>query len=71
MPNDKIPAGVLVHVYPKGWMDEAGVELWLEKVWLRRPGCFLKRPALLVWDQFRAHKTEATKKKLQQLKTKQ
>ena len=71
MPKDKIPAGVLVHVHPKGWMDEAGVQLWLEKVWSQRPGGLLKKPALLVWDQFRAHTTEATKKKLQQLKTKQ
>jgi len=30
--NEKFPSGVLVHVHPKGWMDEAGVKLWHEKV---------------------------------------
>lgn len=71
MPKDKIPAGVLVHVHPKGWMDKAGVKLWLERVWSWSHGGLLKKPALLLWDQFRAHKTEAMKKILQQLKTKQ
>ena len=28
------------------------------KVWSRRSGALLKKPALLVWDQFRAHLTE-------------
>ena len=40
MPKDNFPAGVVVHVHnhPKGWMDESGVKIWIEKVWRARPG---------------------------------
>ena len=27
-PKDHVPRGVIVHVYPKGWMDEAGLAYW-------------------------------------------
>jgi hypothetical protein len=53
-----------------GWMDEEGMKLWIEKVWSRRPGGLLKKPALLVWDQFCCHRTEAIKNKHSELKTK-
>ena len=33
MPKDNFPAGVVVHNHPKGWMDESGVKIWIEKVW--------------------------------------
>ncbi len=69
MPKDKLPSGVYVHVHPKGWMDENGMRLWLEKVWGRRPGALLKKPALMVWDAFRAHTTDAIKKQISQMKT--
>ena len=59
--GEKIPAGVLVHCHPKGWMDEDGILLWLEKVWNNRPGALMQKKALLVWDQFCAHKTEKVK----------
>jgi hypothetical protein len=52
LPKEKLPAGVYVHAHPKGWMDEERMKLWIEKVWSRRPGGLLKKPALLVWDQF-------------------
>jgi hypothetical protein len=52
-----------------GWMDE-GMKLWIEKVLSRLPGGLLKKPALLVWDQFRCHRTEAIKNKRSELKTK-
>ena len=29
MTKDKFPHGIVVHVHPKGWMDE----VWNEKVW--------------------------------------
>ena len=32
MPKEPIPAGVLVHVHEKGWMDEAGMKLWVRKI---------------------------------------
>ncbi|CAM1308344.1 Uncharacterised protein r2_g1824 [Pycnogonum litorale] len=69
--GEKMPAGVLVHCHPKGWMDEDGTILWLNQVWNRRPGALLKKKSLLVWDQFRAHKTEKVKEKLSSLKTTQ
>ena len=70
LPKEKLPAGVYVHANPKGWMDEERMKLWIEKVWSRRPGGLLKKPALLVWDQFRCHRTEAIKNTLSELKTK-
>ena len=56
--REKIPAGVLVLCHSKGWMDEDGIILWLEKVWNNRPGALMQKKALLVWGQFCAHKTE-------------
>ena len=32
-PKEKFPPGVVVHHHPKGWMDEDGMKLWIEKVW--------------------------------------
>ncbi|KAG1677113.1 Pogo transposable element with KRAB domain [Nymphon striatum] len=64
MPKEKFPSGVVVHVHPKGCMDEQGVELWLNRLWCRRNGGLLKKPALLVWDQFRAHLTNKVKEVL-------
>ena len=62
MPNEAILRGVIVHVHDKGWMDKNGMKIWIEKVWSRRPAGLLRKPALLVLDQFRAHITEAAKK---------
>ncbi|XP_030066606.1 pogo transposable element with KRAB domain [Microcaecilia unicolor] len=69
MLKEAIPRGVIVHVHDKGWMDENGMKIWIEKVWSKRPGGLLKKPALLVLDQFRAHITEATKKRFKEEKT--
>ena len=69
--GEKIPSGVLVHCHPKGWMDEEGIVLWLSKVWNTRPGALLKKKSLLVWDQFRAHKTEKVKEKAKEIQTTQ
>ena len=33
MPKDPVPPGLVVHVHPKGWMDENGMYVWLQKVW--------------------------------------
>src|SRR5215469_6764611 len=43
-------------------MDGEGMKLWLEKVWSKRPGGLLKKPSLLVCDQFKTHVTESTKR---------
>lgn len=53
MPKEKLPAGVLVHVNEKGWMNEDLCNLWLVKVWSTRPGALINRKSLLVWDMFR------------------
>jgi len=31
LPKENFPPGVLVHCHPKGWMDEAGMKLWVGK----------------------------------------
>ena len=69
MPKEAISKGVIVHVHDKGWMDENGWKIQVEKVWSKCPGGLLKKPALLVLDQFREHITEATKKRFKEEKT--
>ena len=69
IPKEKLPSGVVVHVQEKGWMDEDGMGMWLNKIWSRRPGGLLRKPSLLVWDQFRAHTTDTIKRKMKQLNT--
>src|SRR5215475_13115967 len=44
------------------------MKLWLEKVWSKRPGGLLKKPSLLVFDQFKAHVTESTNRLATKLK---
>uniref|UniRef100_A0A8C3IBY8 HTH CENPB-type domain-containing protein n=1 Tax=Chrysemys picta bellii TaxID=8478 RepID=A0A8C3IBY8_CHRPI len=67
--NMKFPAGVIIRAHEKGWMDENGTIEWLEKVWNKRPGAFFKKPAMLVWDMFRAHKTDEVKNVAKNMKT--
>ena len=69
MPKDNFPAGVVVHNHPKGWMDESGVKIWIEKVWRARPGGFANTQSLLVWDSFSAHLTDTVKQQLRENKT--
>ena len=45
------------------------MKLWLEKVWSKRPGRLLKKPSLLVCNQFKVHVTETTKRFGTKLKT--
>jgi hypothetical protein len=64
MPKEKFPSGVVVHVHEKGWMDEPGMHIWLDKCWARRPfGGLTNGRSLLVWDQFRAHLVESVKRR--------
>ena len=69
LPKDVIPHGIYVHVHSTGWMDGEGMKLWLDKVWSKRPGGLLKKPPLLVCDQFKAHVTDSTKRLATKLKT--
>ena len=32
IPKVIFPAGLVIHAHPKGWMDEAGVKIWIEKI---------------------------------------
>ena len=69
MPKNIIPHGIYFHVHSTGWMDGEGMKLWLEKMWSKRPGGLLKKPSLLVRDQFKVHVTESTKRLASKLKT--
>ena len=62
MPKDKFPAGIVVHVNPKGWMDESTMKKWLAECFAKRPGGFFRRSkTLLIFDSMRAHITEGVK----------
>ena len=63
--GDVFPRGVIVHAQEKGWMDQDGMLLWFKRVLQRRSGSLLRKPALLVWDSFRAHLTEPVTTALQ------
>ena len=63
-PKITFPPGVLVHFHEKGWMDEGGVKLWIEKIWNRQPGGMRNERSLLIWDMFRSHITANSKTRL-------
>lgn len=69
MPIDNIPKGIHVRVHEKGWMDAAMLGDWMRTVWNRRPGSKLKKPSLLVWDNFRGYLGEGTKAILKAMMT--
>ena len=56
-------------MHKKGCMNEEGMKIWFNKVWSRRPGELLKKPALLVLDHFKAHVTQSAKANIVDLKT--
>ncbi|KXJ13441.1 Pogo transposable element with KRAB domain [Exaiptasia diaphana] len=66
------PRRIAIHCHPKGWMDEDGVKLWIEKVWNARPGALSKPKSLLVLDSselvtvdsFSAHLIDSVKRNL-------
>ena len=62
MPKDKFPRGIVVHVHPKGWMDEEGMKVRNDKVWRTRPGGLSKTRSLLVFDSFSGHLTDGVKR---------
>ena len=69
MPKEDIPQEVVVHVHEKGWMDENGMKLWIDKIWQNRPGGLLKKKSCLVYDMFKTHLMQSIKKKLSHLNT--
>ena len=70
MPKETFPPGV-VKVHSKGWIDEALIKVWLDEVFMRRPGGLLKPRSLLVWYMFRAHCCDSVKEKLKEYRTRQ
>lgn len=50
-------------------MDATEMKLQREKIWGKRSRALFKNPAKLVWDQFRAHTTESTKKFIKGINT--
>ena len=69
IPKEKFPAGVVVHCHPKGWMDEEGLKIWVQKVWKARPGGLLRKKSLLIWDSFRAHLVDSVKRAVKETNT--
>ena len=71
MPKDAVPPDVIVHVHPKGWMDAAGMHMWLDKVWCARQGGRGSTPvrSCLVFDAFRAHLVENFKRRARETRT--
>jgi hypothetical protein len=63
MPKEKFPAGIVITVNEKGWMDTEKMQAWLRECFVKRPdGFFHQRKALLVMDSMRAHITDEVKK---------
>lgn len=65
--EEAFPRGV-VHVHPKGWMDEPGMQKWLQEVWRQGP-CGLQHCSLLVLDLFWAHTTDGVKKTMRDVRS--
>ena len=61
MPNENLPAGVVVHCHNKGWMDRHGMALWGVQVWRATPVSFFDRTSLLIFDSFSAHIDEGVR----------
>lgn len=70
LPKDQFPKGIVVKVNPKGWMNDEVMMAWISECYSRRPdGFFHQKPALLVMDSMRAHKTDEVKRKLKAFNT--
>ena len=50
-------------------MDQAGMKLWVEKVWRSQPGSLLRKKSLLIWDSFQAHRVDSVKRAVRQTNT--
>ena len=62
MSKDKFPAGVIVCVQQKGWIDEGLVQDWVHMVWSSRPdGGLSQQWSMLVLDALSCHRTADTK----------
>ena len=41
--KEKFSKDVLIHVHPKGWMDEERCNLWISQVWINLSGDYEKK----------------------------
>lgn len=65
LPKEKFPAGVVIKVNPKGWMDEEKMSEWLTEINAKQLGGFFHTaPSLLIYDSMRAHITDNVKKQV-------
>ena len=64
MPKIQNKHGVVVTVQQKGWMDSEIMKIWIEKVWRAHIVGLSRQRSLLVFDSFKAHKTEQVKRSL-------
>lgn len=55
-PASDVPPGVLVRMSDNGWVNEGIVKWWVMQVWRRED-----TRKMLVWDAFRAHRTDDVK----------
>ena len=58
----------MIHVQEKGWMDDSGCVKWINEVWAHQSGTMLKLKSLLMWDMFKSHLMDTTKKALKSKK---
>ena len=63
------PSSIVVRAQRKGWMDEDGINFWLEKVWNQRPGAVFQKRSMLVWGMFAAHLKDNVKSKAAKMQT--
>ena len=69
IPKEKFPPNIFVRANPKGWINGALIEDWMENVWLKRSSAFFakstKEDCLLIYDACTAHLTDEVKAAVQ------
>jgi hypothetical protein len=63
--------GVITQAQESGWMDQALVLDWINRVWQKRPATLLILRSMLILDSFRGHTTEEVKNILKSRNTDQ
>jgi hypothetical protein len=61
--------GVIIQAQESGWMDQALVLDWINRVWQKCPGALLNLCSMLILDSFCGHTTEEVKKILKNRNT--
>jgi hypothetical protein len=63
--------GVIIQAKESGWMDQALVLDWINRMWQKHPGALLNLRSMLILDSFCGHTTEVVKKILKRTNTDQ